>query len=36
MEQKNGAVVRRRVGYGRLEGAESAAVRNKLYASARL
>jgi len=36
IEQKNGAVVRRMVGYGRLEGAESAAVLNKLYASARL
>jgi hypothetical protein len=36
IEQKNGAVVRRMVGYGRLEGAESAAILNKLFASARL
>ena len=36
IEQKNGAVIRRMVGYGRLEGAQMAAVLNKLYASARL
>jgi hypothetical protein len=36
IEQKNGAVIRRMVGYGRLEGAQTAAVLNKLYASARL
>ena len=36
IEQKNGAVVRRMVGYGRLEGAQTAAVLNELYASARL
>jgi hypothetical protein len=36
IEQKNGAVVRRMVGYGRLEGAQTAAVLNKLYTSARL
>ena len=36
IEQKNGAVIRRRVGYGRLEGAETAAALNKLYAAARL
>jgi hypothetical protein len=36
IEQKNGAVVRRMVGYGRLEGAQTAAVLNKLFASARL
>jgi hypothetical protein len=36
IEQKNGAVVRRMVGYGRLEGMESAAVLNRLFASARL
>ncbi len=36
IEQKNGAVVRRMVGYGRLEGAQSAAVLNQLFASARL
>jgi len=35
-EQKNGAVIRRMVGYGRLEGAQTAAVLNKLYTSARL
>ena len=36
IEQKNGAVIRRMVGYGRLEGTETAAVLNKLYTSARL
>ena len=36
IEQKNGAVIRRMVGYGRLEGAQTAAVLNKLYTSARL
>src|SRR5690349_21837875 len=36
IEQKNGAVIRRMVGYGRLEGAEAAAALNKLYTSARL
>ena len=36
IEQKNGAVVRRMVGYGRLEGAQTAAVLNQLFASARL
>lgn len=36
IEQKNGAVIRRMVGYGRLEGSQTAAVLNKLYASARL
>jgi hypothetical protein len=36
IEQKNGAVIRRMVGYGRLEGAETAAALNKLYASVRL
>jgi len=36
IEQKNGAVVRRMVGYGRLEGAGSATILNRLFASARL
>ena len=36
IEQKNGAVVRRMVGYGRLEGTKSAEVLNRLFASARL
>jgi hypothetical protein len=36
IEQKNGAVIRRMVGYGRLEGAQTAAVLNKLFAAARL
>jgi hypothetical protein len=36
IEQKNGAVIRRMVGYGRLTGAPTAAVLNKLYTSARL
>ena len=31
IEQKNGAVIRRMVGYGRLEGAQTATVLNKLY-----
>jgi hypothetical protein len=36
IEQKNGAVIRRMVGYGRLEGTEAAAALNKLYTSVRL
>jgi hypothetical protein len=36
VEQKNGAVVRRLVGYGRLEGVEAAQVMSRLYAVARL
>jgi hypothetical protein len=36
IEQKNGAVIRRMVGYGRLEGTQTAAVLNKLYTSLRL
>jgi hypothetical protein len=36
VEQKNGAVVRRLVGYGRLEGVETAQVMARLYAAARL
>ncbi|WP_342628011.1 transposase family protein [Nguyenibacter vanlangensis] len=36
VEQKNGAIVRRLVGYGRLVGAESAAALAGLYESARL
>jgi hypothetical protein len=36
IEQKNGAVVRRMVGYGRLEGRAATAVLNQLFASARL
>ncbi len=36
IEQKNGAVIPRMVGYGRLEGAKMAGVLNKLYTSARL
>ena len=36
IEQKNGAVIRRMVGYGRLEGLQTAAALNKLYSSARL
>ena len=36
IEQKNGAVIRRMVGYGRLEGSETAEVLNRLYTSARL
>ncbi len=35
VEQKNGAVVRRLVGYGRFEGAETAQVIARLYAAAR-
>jgi len=33
IEQKNGAVIRRMVAWGRLEGAEAVAALNKLYAS---
>jgi len=36
VEQKNGAVVRRLVGYGRFEGPASAAALAQLYAAARL
>ena len=36
VEQKNGAVVRRLVGYGRYEGVETAAALARLYAAARL
>ncbi len=36
IEQKNGAVIRRMVGYGRLEGAEAAAALNRLYTCVRL
>lgn len=36
VEQKNGAVVRRMVGYRRLEGTEAAAVLAELYAASRL
>jgi hypothetical protein len=36
VEQKNGAIVRRLVGYGRLNGAEATKVLATLYASARL
>jgi hypothetical protein len=36
IEQKNGAVIRRMVGYGRLEGAAAAAAVNKMYKSVRL
>jgi hypothetical protein len=36
IEQKNGAVVRRMVGYGRLEGRAATAVLNQLFAAARL
>lgn len=36
VEQKNGAIVRRLVGYGRLEGAGALAQLNRLYAAARL
>jgi len=36
IEQKNGAVIRRMVGYGRLEGAQTAAVLKQLFAAARL
>ena len=36
VEQKNGAIVRRLVGYGRFEGPASAALLARLYAAARL
>jgi len=36
VEQKNGAVVRRLVGYGRFEGIESAGALARLFAAARL
>jgi len=36
VEQKNGAVVRRLMGYGRFDGAETARVMGRLYAAARL
>ena len=36
VEQKNGAVVRRLVGYGRFDGLETAKVMARLYAAARL
>jgi hypothetical protein len=36
VEQKNGAIVRRLVGYGRFEGAASSAALARLYAAARL
>ena len=36
VEQKNGAVVRRLVGYGRFDGVETAGVMARLYAAARL
>ncbi len=36
VEQKNGAVVRRLVGYGRLDGVETAQAMARLYAAARL
>jgi hypothetical protein len=36
VEQKNGAVVRRLMGYGRFEGVETARVMARLYAAARL
>jgi Integrase core domain len=36
VEQKNGAVVRRLMGYGRFEGLETARVMGRLYAAARL
>jgi len=36
VEQKNGAVVRRLVGYGRFEGVEAAKAMARLYAAARL
>ena len=35
VEQKNGTIVRRLVGYGRFEGLESVAALNRLYAAAR-
>ena len=36
VEQKNGAVVRRLMGYGRFDGIETAQVMARLYAAARL
>ena len=36
VEQKNGAIVRRIVGYGRFEGMAAAAALAKLYAAVRL
>jgi hypothetical protein len=36
VEQKNGAIVRRMVGYGRLEGLAAAAVLGRLYTASRL
>lgn len=36
VEQKNGAVVRRLLGYGRFDGVETARVMGRLYAAARL
>ena len=36
VEQKNGAVVRRLMGYGRFDGAETARAMARLYAAARL
>jgi Integrase core domain len=36
VEQKNGAVVRRLMGYGRYDGVETARVMSRLYAAARL
>jgi hypothetical protein len=36
VEQKNGAVVRRLMGYGRFDGIETARVMGRLYAAARL
>jgi hypothetical protein len=36
VEQKNGAVVRRLMGYGRFEGVETARIMGRLYAAARL
>ena len=36
VEQKNGAVVRRLIGYGRFEGIETARVLVRLYAASRL
>ena len=36
VEQKNGAVVRRLMGYGRFEGVETGRVMRRLYAAARL
>lgn len=36
VEQKNGAVVRRLMGYGRFDGVETVRVMGRLYAAARL